>query len=243
MFKFENFNSPDGSINDPSPDSVVQIELAGETLELHPERGMWWEKEKTLLISDVHLGKAAHFRKHGIAIPREVNSSSLRRIEALIDLYQPRRLLVLGDLFHSDLNAEWSEFCHWLSRIYDTCGLEEFRLIEGNHDVLPDAAFDGIQVERTAQWSFGPFDFVHDPKDFQFQAAPGRIAIAGHLHPAIRLTGKAKQQLRLPGWWWRAKHQTLVMPNFGTFTGSAVVDMRSQDRFWICTGQSVVSAG
>ena len=194
------------------------------------------------MISDVHLGKAAHFRKHGIAIPREVNSSSLRRIEALIDLYQPRRLLVLGDLFHSELNAEWSEFCHWLSRIYDTCGLEEFRLIEGNHDVLPDAAFDGIQVERTAQWSFGPFDFVHDPKDFQFQAAPGRIAIAGHLHPAIRLTGKAKQQLRLPGWWWRAKHQTLVMPNFGTFTGSAVVDMRSQDRFWICTGQSVVPA-
>lgn len=242
MLKFENSISPDESTNGPSDDSYVEIELAGERLELHPERGMWWAKEETLIISDVHLGKAGHFRKHGIAIPQEVNAASLRRIEALIHFYQPKRLLVLGDLFHSDLNAEWSEFCHWLTRIYGLYDLREFRLVEGNHDVLPDAAFDGIQVNRCANWSLGPFDFVHDPKNFRLQATPDRIAIAGHLHPAIRLTGKAKQQLRLPGWWWQARHQTLVMPNFGTFTGSAVVDMKSQDRFWMCTGELVMPA-
>ncbi len=220
----------------------VSIELAGQRLELHPERSLWWEKEEILMVSDVHLGKAAHFRKHGIAIPPAVNAESLRRLETLIRLYQPRRLLVLGDLFHSDLNAEWSEFCRWLKEIYNSCGLEEFRLVEGNHDVLPDAAFDGIKLVRSAQWSLGPFDFVHDPKDAALPVVAGRVSIAGHLHPAIRLTGKAKQQLRLPGWWWQALRQTLVMPNFGTFTGSSVVEMRAQDRFWICSGQSVVPA-
>jgi DNA ligase-associated metallophosphoesterase len=220
--------------------SCFAIELAGETLELHPNRSMWWAKEKTLLISDVHLGKSAHFRKHGIAIPKEVNASSLARLEILIRTYSPERVLVLGDLFHSDLNAEWAEFRHWLIRVYATYSLQEFRLVEGNHDVLPDDAFDGIKVTRSAQWSSGPFDFVHDPRDFQTQAAPGRIGVAGHLHPAIRLSGRAKQQLRLPGWWWRADQQTLVMPNFGTFTGSSVVNMKPQDRFWICTDQSVM---
>jgi metallophosphoesterase superfamily enzyme len=63
------------------------------------------------------------------------------------------------------------------------------------------------------------------------------------LHPAIRLSGKAKQQLRLPGWWFRSEHQTLVMPNFGTFTGSSTVDVKPADQFWICTGQSVMPAG
>ncbi|MBL6865643.1 MAG: ligase-associated DNA damage response endonuclease PdeM [Flavobacteriales bacterium] len=231
------------SSREPQDAACVSIKLAGETLELHPERCMWWAKEKTLLVSDVHLGKSAHFRKNGIAIPKDVNASSLNRLENVICKYQPLRLLVLGDLFHSALNEEWNDFREWLNRIFSAHELEEFRLVEGNHDVLPNAAFQGFKVQRSARWSLGPFDFVHDPMDFQLAQAPGRIGIAGHLHPAIHLAGKAKQQLRLPGWWFRSKHQTLVMPNFGTFTGSSVVNVKAGDQFWICTGQSVMPAG
>lgn len=231
------------SSREPQDAACVSIKLAGETLELHPERCMWWAKEKTLLVSDVHLGKSAHFRKNGIAIPKDVNASSLNRLENVICKYQPLRLLVLGDLFHSALNEEWNDFREWLNRIFSAHELEEFRLVEGNHDVLPNSAFQGFKVQRSARWSLGPFDFVHDPMDFQLAQAPGRIGIAGHLHPAIHLAGKAKQQLRLPGWWFRSKHQTLVMPNFGTFTGSSVVNVKAGDQFWICTGQSVMPAG
>ena len=84
----------------------------------------------------------------------------------LVAQYQPLRLLVLGDLFHSALNEEWNDFREWLTRIFSAHGLVEFRLVEGNHDVLPDAAFQGLEVQRSARWSLGPFDFVHDPTDF-----------------------------------------------------------------------------
>ena len=97
--------------------SSLAIELAGEKLELYPERCLWWEKERTLIVSDIHLGKAAHFRKHGIAIPGDVNADNLKRLEALILRHQPDRLLVLGDLFHSSLNAEWHDFRDWLKKI------------------------------------------------------------------------------------------------------------------------------
>ena len=230
------------SSKEPLDAACVSVELAGETLELHPERCMWWAKEKTLLVSDIHLGKSAHFRKNGIAIPRDVNASSLNRLENLIGQYEPQRLLEIGDRFHSELNEEWNDFRGWLTRIFTAHGLAEFRLVEGNHDVLPDAAFEGLKVQRSARWSLGPFDFVHDPMDFQRVRTPGRIGVAGHLHPAIRLAGKARQQLRLPGWWFRSQHQILVMPNFGTFTGSSVVDVKAEDQFWICTGQSVMPA-
>lgn len=240
MPKFENLISSEGSANNHSVDSCVEIVLAGEVLELHPQRCMWWAKEKTLIISDIHLGKSGHFRKHGIAIPTKVNASSLNRFENLIRRYKPGRVLVLGDLFHSEINAEWAEFRNWLQRVYVNYSLKEFRLVEGNHDVLSDEAFDGMNVQRSAKWSRGPFDFVHDPIDFRSQDSPGRIGVAGHLHPAIRLSGKAKQQLHLPGWWFQANPQTLVMPNFGSFTGSSVVKIKAQDQFWVCTKQSVM---
>ena len=218
--------------------------MAGETLELHPEALHVVGERKNLVGLGYSLGKIGSFSQKWDCDPegcQRFKSESLRRIWS--PKYQPQRLLVLGDLFHSALNEEWNDFRKWLTRIFTAHGLVEFRLVEGNHDVLPDAAFEGLEVQRSAQWSLGPFDFVHDPTDFSLAQAPGRIGIAGHLHPAIRLTGKAKQQLRLPGWWFRSKHQTLVMPNFGTFTGSSTVDVKAGDQFWICTGQSVMPAG
>jgi hypothetical protein len=32
---------------------------------LSPERVMYWEKQKTLIIADLHIGKTGHFRKSG----------------------------------------------------------------------------------------------------------------------------------------------------------------------------------
>jgi metallophosphoesterase superfamily enzyme len=66
--------------------------------------------------------------------------------------------------------------------------------------------------------------------------------VAGHLHPALLLQGKAKQRLRLPGWWFQRENQALIMPNFGTFTGSSAVKMKEGDQFWIATEESVMPA-
>ena len=222
--------------------SSLAIELAGEKLELCPERCLWWEKERTLIVSDIHLGKAAHFRKHGIAIPGDVNADNLKRLEALILTHQPDCVLVLGDLFHSSLNSEWDDFRDWLEKINQDCAVNEFRLVEGNHDILPGHAFDGMRIQRCASWSKGPFEFVHEPTDFSAARSPGKIGVAGHLHPALLLHGKAKQRLRLPGWWFQQENQALIMPNFGTFTGSSAVKMKVGDQFWIATEEAVMPA-
>jgi metallophosphoesterase superfamily enzyme len=56
--------------------------LKQQTLWLSPERCLFWEEDKSLIISDIHLGKSGHFRKAGIGIPQAVfkedcNSSTL----------------------------------------------------------------------------------------------------------------------------------------------------------------------
>ena len=43
----------------------VSIEWQGESLDLLPDRAVYWHKEKTLYIADTHFGKTATFRKVG----------------------------------------------------------------------------------------------------------------------------------------------------------------------------------
>ena len=43
--------------------SEISINFAGEQLTLNQYRSIFWDKEKSLILSDLHLGKTAHFRK------------------------------------------------------------------------------------------------------------------------------------------------------------------------------------
>ena len=67
-----------------------------------------------LLLADLHLGKGAHFRREGIPVPTNMISKDLRKLETLIDLFQPGRVVFLGDLFHSVYNPEWEIFGQWM---------------------------------------------------------------------------------------------------------------------------------
>ena len=47
------------------------IEIYNHNFILHPSGAIFWLEKKTLFLADVHLGKVAHFRKNGIAVPRK----------------------------------------------------------------------------------------------------------------------------------------------------------------------------
>lgn len=207
--------------------------------EFLPDRAIWWPSESTLIVSDLHLGKAGHFRRHGIAVPNAVNANTLERLTALVERHKPGRLLVLGDLFHSEENHEWLEFRAWLLALHAQPWFREFRLVEGNHDILPPSAFEGMEVQRCTVWRFGDWVFAHDPNDLT--ALPeGTVGVAGHLHPAISMVGKGRQSLKLPCWWYDAGRRRLVVPTFGTFTGSVSVQPKKGDACWVTTGETVL---
>ena len=207
--------------------------------EFLPDRAIWWPSESTLIVSDLHLGKAAHFRRHGIAVPNAVNANTLDRLSVLVEAHRPCRLLVLGDLFHSDENHEWLEFRAWLEALHTQQWFNEFRLVEGNHDVLPPSAFEGMLVERSERWECGNWVFAHDPAHLQ-HLPDGVYGVAGHLHPALSMVGKGRQSLKLPCWWFSAERRVLVVPTFGTFTGSVAVTPEKGDACWVTTGEAVV---
>ena len=193
--------------------SSVVFPFMGQHLHLLPEKVIFWEEQQCLLLSDLHLGKAGHFRKAGIGIPAAIHRHDLQRLENIINRTKARRVLFLGDLFHSEQNNEWWTLEQWLQNFPEV----EFTLIKGNHDILPPAVYQqsGLQlVEEELELS--PFILTHEPLGSKNMKGD-LYNICGHIHPAVQLHGGAFQRITLPCFYFGLHYG--LLPAFGKFTG------------------------
>lgn len=205
-----------------------------QQLWLSPDRCIYWEEERSLIVSDLHFGKTGHFRKAGIAVPQSVYREDLLRLLCQIQYFKPRQLLVVGDLFHSRENKELALFLKWREDFPDL-GIQ---LIQGNHDILHDTWYEkaGIDVSRETL-SVGPFSFVHDIADVAVgvndvpegpgQPAKGGYYFSGHIHPGIRIRGMGKQSLQFPCFYFGSEYA--VLPAFGRWTGTVSIAPAPED--------------
>jgi DNA ligase-associated metallophosphoesterase len=210
----------------------VEIEVAGESLVLLPEKAIFWKRNSALFLSDLHLAKDGHFRRNGFAVPANLSGATLQRLTSLVEKWHPRTIYFLGDLFHSEYNNKVELLHDWHKQHSDI----KMVLISGNHDVLDTSVYAALQLEVVADTlHLPPFELVHEPPE---QPLPGRYYLCGHIHPAFRLAGKGRQSLRLPCFW--MGQQVGVLPAFGTFTGSKVIQANKPDRVFVVAEDQVV---
>jgi len=214
--------------------TTAQINIPGAELELHPYRAAYWGQQRMLLIADVHLGKVQHFRREGFPLPQDVSNTNWDKLIALLLEYRPERVLFLGDLFHSDYNAEWEEFCDLMERFPAV----HFELIRGNHDTLSSAAYlrAGLKV-HTGQLLVDNIVLSHYPQEEHGAA----YNLAGHIHPAVRMQGRGRQHLKLPCFFFSP--HTGILPAFGAFTGTKVLTPTKEDQIFVLTDTAVMPAG
>lgn len=230
--------------------AAVSYRLKGQQLWLSPDRCIFWEEERSLILSDLHFGKTGHFRKSGIAVPQAVYREDLQRLLSLIQYFQPAQLLVVGDLFHSRENKELELFQKWRDD-FSHLGI---RLIRGNHDILHEQWYRTAGIEVSPErLQIGAFEFIHDitagesgeeptppvpnpgpvasgpqrstANRQRSMASPKRVtrySFSGHIHPGIRINGMGRQSLRFPCFYFGKDYA--VLPAFGHFTGMASVD-------------------
>lgn len=177
-------------------------------LELLPMRALWWNEGKALIVSDLHLGKASHFRKEGIYLPAEAEAGDLQHLDQLILQYNPERIWILGDFFHSEYNASWQQVVEWRKQN----AAIEILLIKGNHDLLNEQYYEQVGIQLMPQLIVGEVVFSHAPVTFE-----GMFTVAGHIHPGIKMEMKARQNLYLPCFY--LNEQVLLLPAFGKLTG------------------------
>lgn len=190
-------------------------------MQLHALKAMYWQRHSTLLISDIHVGKVGHFRRNGIDLPALSAKNNYWNLTHLFEHYTPEHLMVIGDLTHSQANAEWEEFSDFMEQFP---GLKK-TVILGNHDSATNAAFHALGFQSHLQLDMHPFTLMHEPPK---SAPAGSYCISGHLHPGIRLVGKAKSSLTLPCFF-IGEHCT-ILPAFGAFTGYVPIRPGKKDR-------------
>jgi DNA ligase-associated metallophosphoesterase len=195
---------------------------------LSGQRALYWEEQRMLLLSDLHLGKSGHFRKEGIAVPGAVMKEDMQRLLALLQHFKPEQLVVVGDFFHSRANIELELFRRWRA---DISG-QRIVLVRGNHDILPAEWYRDADISVEEEpLQVGGFCLAHDPAD-----APADLyTFCGHVHPGIVLHGSARQSLRLPCFYFG--RQYCILPAFGKFTGLATIHpQRGETVFAVADG-------
>jgi DNA ligase-associated metallophosphoesterase len=216
-----------------APEDDFAIQVAGEALRLLHERAVYWPAGRMLLVADAHFGKAASFRAQGVPVPGGTTEETLARLDAVLARCGALRVAFLGDFLHSRqgrVPGTLEALAAWRTR---QAGLE-LLLVRGNHDARagdpPESL--GIRVE-SEPYAAGPWWLCHEPGP-----RAGGYVLAGHIHPALRLTGRARESLRLPCFWFGAA--SAVLPAFGAFTGTAVVEPGVADRVCVIAGTRVL---
>jgi DNA ligase-associated metallophosphoesterase len=206
----------------------AEIFINNETFWLLPERALWWPARQALFIADVHLGKSSHFRKNGIQLLSDIAYRELENLNALVKKMQPKQLVFLGDLFHSDVNHEWGLFTDWLQH-----QSAEAILVNGNHDAALLKSVHLGKLQSVEKLILGNFLFTHEPEE----GAGGSYNFCGHIHPGFVLKGKAAQRLRMPCF--NIGPSQGILPAFGLTTGFVTQNPKAKHRYFVIAPDEV----
>ena len=217
---------------EPLPGTPLVIDYAGESVWLLPEHALWWPAQRVLFIADLHLGKAATYRKLGQPVPSGTTLENLQRISRLLRHYQPAKLVFLGDFLHAAAARTPSVFRALADWRLAFAGLDCL-LVRGNHDSRAGDPTPWLAITVVDEpWLIGPLAACHHP-----QSHPTHAVLAGHLHPALQLHGRGRDRLRLPCFCFEAR--SAILPAFGEFTGGWTVTPSPGLRLYAVGGQAV----
>jgi hypothetical protein len=219
--------------SEPTRPEPISLELRGERIDLLPQRAAHWPAAATLILSDLHLGKADAFRAVGSPLPaRAMLEDQLASLTTLVRATGVSRMLVTGDLLHAPAGVH-AELVETVKAWRNECPVR-LDVVPGNHDGA---------LERVATaWNLRTLDHVHREGPFTFSHYPPEAAgvgtrasesneftWCGHLHPALILGGRV-DRLKLPCF--RLLANACVLPAFSRFTGGKPFDRTQGERLF-----------
>lgn len=201
------------------------------SLTLLPEGAVYLSDSRTLVLADLHLGKAAAFRAQGLPVPEGDTTRDLGRVRALVEKCGAGRLVVAGDMFHApsgitpELDSELAEFL-------ESIGMP-VTLVLGNHDAKVRLFPTGFDFVKRLDLG-NNVRVVHDPA----HTLDTSLHLCGHLHPTVKIPDGKRTSLRFPCFFNHGNY--LVLPAFGSFTGGAVIYPKPEDRVFVTLRDQVI---
>ena len=159
-------------------------------------------KERLLVIGDLHIGWEVTLARQGIHVPSQT-FKMLQRLEGLIKKYQPRRLIMLGDVKHSVSGTEleeWRDVPEFFERLLKLVPIVQ--VIVGNHDgnlePLTPSKVELLPSSGITIWE--KYGLLHGHAWPTPKILACDTLILGHLHPAITLRDARGYRITRPVW-------------------------------------------
>jgi DNA ligase-associated metallophosphoesterase len=179
---------------------------------------LFWEQERLLVVSDLHLEKGSSFAMRGVLLPPYDTVATLSRLAAVIAHYNPRTVIALGDSFH-DPDAHQRLAAPDRDALSALQAGRDWIWISGNHDPALPADLGGVVATEVA---LGGIVFRHEPT--------GEFGeIAGHLHPKARVSTRGRSMERRC---FASDGERAVMPAFGAYAGGLSIRDRAFARIF-----------
>ncbi len=185
-----------------------EIKINDQIFVLTNQRALFWKQTSALVLSDLHLGKTAHFRKNGIALPVDLIQEDLKRLSNLILHFKAEEIIIVGDFLHAGKNSEFELFKQWKAQ-FPTL---KIILVKGNHDRISNQNLLDLGVSEVHHlYKKDGLIFSHEEiKNSEL------FVVSGHLHPGVTLKSATKN-LKFPCF--IVSEKQLILPAFSSFTG------------------------
>lgn len=196
---------------------MVPLSFGDAQLFLRGDLSVYWPRERTLFVADLHLEKASFFALHGQPLPPYDSRETIARVAQAVRETGAARVVTLGDNFHDADGAARLEpvACDMLR---DLTGEIEWIWVTGNHDGPADAQGAAAECGGTLheEYEIGGVVCRHE-------ARPGetRAELSGHWHPKLDVTLRGRRIRRPCAVIARSEsgNPRMVLPAFGTLTG------------------------
>ena len=197
--------------------SGAPLDFAGEEMVLTKSGALYWPKERTLLVADLHLEKGSWYAARGQMLPPYDSRETLERLADTLKATAARRVITLGDNFHDDdgtsrLDPYASGMLEGLIRSH------EWVWVTGNHDE---------QMHRTfGAQSFSELDLSNIILRHEAHQGETRSELSGHYHPKVRVRVRDRYIARACAVLSRSPEGSdrMIAPAFGAYTGGMDAD-------------------
>ncbi|ELY91156.1 metallophosphoesterase [Natrinema altunense] len=181
------------------------------------DRAAFVPAAETLVVADIHLGKAA---ASSVEAPIDDGRDAVERLRGLLAETEPATVVIAGDLLHSFSRLPRGVERD-LERLVETVEAAGAELVvtPGNHDTLLEDVFSGTTVE---EYRLADGDTVvchgHERPD-----ATADRYVVGHDHPALSIEGR-KLPCFLYGPACDEEADVLVLPAFTRLAAGTTVN-------------------
>ena len=189
--------------------SSITLKWKSTNIELFPSKSILIKETNELLISDIHLGKGEYFQANGIPLTNNQDYFNFKGIIKLVENIKPKKLIILGDLFHSrfSINKKLEYKVESLSKILKI----HIELIEGNHD-------KGCEVKNIQRFKTKTslnLLYSHEPINNKKKEL---LNICGHYHPKVYVK-YMNTKMSFKCFALDEENNILYLPAYGDLTG------------------------